>query len=243
MASTPAWRTGAISTRRSAMPGVSMPATRTGMGSVRCTSPPWRGSGPCCAPGSARPGASRKTSSRSISASSSSSTTRAGVGEPCSAPLSQAWLREPAPPPRKPTRAALVFDLPPRPSAGRKLGHSLADNREIGDKAVAVGDLALGVQDLDHQPVDGQRLLVAAQRHPAEPAVAMGEALLAALDLLDVLLRFDAREVLLDGLMRCGLAGEQEVPALLKHRLAHRLAGMEIVAEGDRVQPFVAGAV
>src|SRR3954453_2111821 len=38
---------------------------------------------------------------------------------------------------------ALVFDLPPGPSAGRKLGHSLADNREIGDKAVAVGDLAL----------------------------------------------------------------------------------------------------
>ena len=58
-----------------------------------------------------------------------------------------------------------------------------------------------------------------------------------------MLLRFDAREVLLDGLMRCGLAGEQEVPALLKHRLAHRLAGMEIVAEVDRVQSFVAGAV
>src|SRR4051812_20846867 len=44
-------------------------------------------------------------------------------------------------------------------------------------------------------------------------------------------------------MMRCGLAGEQEVPALLKHRLAHRLAGMEIVAEVDRVQSFVAGAV
>jgi hypothetical protein len=33
------------------------------------------------------------------------------------------------------------------------------------------------------------------------------------------------------------------MPALLLHRLAHRLAGMEIVAEIDRVQPFVAGAV
>src|SRR4051812_50094446 len=43
--------------------------------------------------------------------------------------------------------------------------------------------------------------------------------------------------------MRCGLAGEQEMPALLKHRLAHRLAGTEIVAEVDRVQSFVAGAV
>src|SRR3954447_4652966 len=108
MASTPAWRTEAISTRRSAMPGVSMPATRTGTASARCTSTPWKGSGPCCAPGSARTGASRKTSCRSISASSSSSTTRAGVGEPCSAPLSQAWLREPAPPPRKPTRAETI---------------------------------------------------------------------------------------------------------------------------------------
>src|SRR4051812_12365107 len=43
--------------------------------------------------------------------------------------------------------------------------------------------------------------------------------------------------------MRCGLAGEQEVPALLTHRLADRLAGIKIVAEIDRVQPFVAGAM
>src|SRR4051794_2784278 len=43
--------------------------------------------------------------------------------------------------------------------------------------------------------------------------------------------------------MRCGLAGEQEVPALLLHRLAHRLAGIKIVAEIDRVQPLVVGAV
>src|SRR4051812_34801671 len=44
--------------------------------------------------------------------SSSSYTTRAGVGEPCSAPLSQAWLRETAPPPRKPTRATAVLYHP-----------------------------------------------------------------------------------------------------------------------------------
>src|SRR5215204_4479532 len=109
MASTPAYPPGAISTRRSAMPGVSMPATRTGTASARCTSTPWKGSGPCCAPGSARTGASRKTSCPSISASSSSCTTRAGVGEPCSAPLSQAWLREPAPPPRNPARATELY--------------------------------------------------------------------------------------------------------------------------------------
>ena len=50
-----------------------------------------------------------------------SCTTRAGVGEPCSAPLSQAWLRETAPPPRKPTRASGEMSrvgrgsAPPRP--------------------------------------------------------------------------------------------------------------------------------
>src|SRR4030095_11100284 len=86
-----------------------------GTASARCTSTPWKGSGPCCAPGSARTGASRKTSCRSILDSSSSSTTRAGVGEPCSAPLSQAWLREPAPPPRKPTRASPDWHDPAAP--------------------------------------------------------------------------------------------------------------------------------
>src|SRR4051812_27912915 len=127
MASTLACPPGAISTRRSAMPGVSMPATRTGTASARCTSTPWKGSGPCCAPGSARIGASRKTSCRSILDSSSSYTTRAGVGEPCSAPLSQAWLRETAPPPRKLTRAIRLC----RDPKDELIQHQGSDRREV----------------------------------------------------------------------------------------------------------------
>jgi len=41
----------------------------------------------------------------------------------------------------------------------------LAFEQHAGDEAVAVGHLPGGVEDLDHQPVDGHRLGVAAQRH------------------------------------------------------------------------------
>src|SRR3954454_12026425 len=71
----------------------------------------------------------------------------------------------------------------------------------------------------------------------------MGEALLAALDPLDVLGEVDAGQGLLEGLMRGRLAGEQEVPALREHRLAHRLAGIEVVAKIHRIEPGQAGAV
>src|SRR3954462_13734776 len=49
------------------------------------------GSGPCCAPGSARTGVSRKTSCRSISASSRSCTTHAVAAKPCSARSLRPW--------------------------------------------------------------------------------------------------------------------------------------------------------
>src|SRR3982751_6692508 len=71
----------------------------------------------------------------------------------------------------------------------------------------------------------------------------MGEALLAALDPLDVLGEVDAGQILLEGLMRGRLAGEQEVPALREHRLAPRLAGIEVVAKIHRIEPGPAGAV
>ena len=49
-----------------------------GTASARCTSTPWRGSGRCCARGSAPTGGSRRRSCRSTSPSSSSCTTPAG---------------------------------------------------------------------------------------------------------------------------------------------------------------------
>ena len=96
---------------------------------------------------------------------------------------------------------ALVLDLPARPCAGGELGHGLARDRQIGDEAVAVGELALRVADLDRQPVDRERVLVGPQRDVAEPAVGMGRVGAPAPEALDVLVEFDAGEILLDGLM------------------------------------------
>src|SRR5689334_20273415 len=108
MASTPACLPGAISTKRSATGAASTPATRTGMAFARCTSTRSRGSGPCCAPGSARTGGSRRTSCRSISGSFSSCTTHAVAAKPCLARSSPPWSHEADPTPRKPTRAIAI---------------------------------------------------------------------------------------------------------------------------------------
>ena len=72
----------------------STPATRTGMAFARCTSTRSRGSGHCCALGSARIGASRRRSCRTTSASSSSCTTRAAGAKPSLAPSSPPWSHE-----------------------------------------------------------------------------------------------------------------------------------------------------
>src|SRR6185312_3207863 len=96
MASTPAWRAGATSTRRFATGAANTPATRTGMAFARCTSTPSRGSGPCCAPGSARTGGSRRRNCRSISAFSNACTTHAVAAKPCLAHSSPPWSYDPA---------------------------------------------------------------------------------------------------------------------------------------------------
>src|SRR5580693_2424662 len=48
----------------------------------------------------------------------------------------------------------LVLDLPSCPSAGGQFSDGVGGDRKIGDEAVVVGSLALGVEDLDGEPVD-----------------------------------------------------------------------------------------
>src|SRR4051812_31969082 len=131
----------------------------------------------------------------------------------------------------------------PAPPAPTKLDRVAGPHGPVGHKHIVFRDRARRIQDLDLKPVDREPLRITPQRHVAQPAVAMGEALLAALDPLDVLGEVDAGQVLLEGLMRGRLAGEQEVPALREHRLAHRLAGIEVVAKIHRIEPGQAGAV
>ena len=78
--------------------------------------------------------------------------------------------------------------------------------------------------------------LAGAQRHRAEPAIDGGGALAAPHDALAVLLEVDAGEVLGDGLVRGGLAGEDEVAAGVADGAGERLAGVEVVAEIDRAE-------
>src|SRR3954463_9834721 len=135
---------------------------------------------------------------------------------------------------------AFVLDLPTRPATGGQFGHRVGADLEVGDEAVAVGDGAGGIDDLDHQPVDDQGVGIAAQRDVRKPAVAVVEALTPALDLMGQGRQFDAGEIFLDRLVGRGLAHEQEVPV---HRLADRLTGEQVGAQIDRLQPGVALAM
>src|SRR5271170_971450 len=55
--------------------------------------------------------------------------------------------------------------------------------------------------------------------------------------------KFDPGQIFLDGRMGRRLADEQEMPARRLHRLADRLAGVEVVAEIDGIEPCVARAM
>ena len=52
-----------------------------------------------------------------------------------------------------------VLDLPPRPAAGCEFNDVFAVDRQFGDEAIAIGRLALGVEDLDLKPVDLERII------------------------------------------------------------------------------------
>jgi hypothetical protein len=63
----------------------------------------------------------------------------------------------------------LVLDLPPRPTAGGELGDRVRADRQICYESVAIRRLAPGVDDLDVQPVDPERILAVSQRHVMQP--------------------------------------------------------------------------
>ncbi len=48
---------------------------------------------------------------------------------------------------------SLVLDLPPSAAAGGQFGDAVGGDGEIGDEAVVIGSLYLGVEDLDGEPV------------------------------------------------------------------------------------------
>ena len=133
-----------------------------------------------------------------------------------------------------------VLDLPARTTAGGKFGNIVGADRKVGDEAVAISDLALGVDDLDLEPVDEDGIMAAAQGYVADPAVAEDGLFLAALDHLLAARKVDPGGVFGDQRMRRWLADEDEMAADVQHRLAERLAGEQVVAEIDRIKRGVA---
>jgi len=90
----------------------------------------------------------------------------------------------------------LVLDLPSCPSAGGQFSDGVGRDREIGDEAVVVGSLALGVEDLDREPIDQDGIGGGTQRHLRKPAVDGGRALAAFANGLAMFLQLGAVQVL-----------------------------------------------
>ena len=106
-----------------------------------------------------------------------------------------------------------------------------------------VGPLALGIEHLNGEPGDRQRVGAVAQRHLGEPAVHRGGALAAFEHRLAMLLERGAIQVFADGPVRGGFASEDEMaPGGLNIR-RNRLAGEQIVAEKHRAQMSQRGAM
>jgi hypothetical protein len=63
---------------------------------------------------------------------------------------------------------------------------------QFGDEAVAIGHCSGVVADFDHQPIDGHRLLIAAQRHAGQPLIAADDPFLPVADAMDPFIEADA---------------------------------------------------
>src|SRR5499427_5309742 len=125
-------------------------------------------------------------------------------------------------------------------TAGRKFGDIVRPDRQVGDETVAVGDLAIAIDDLDFKPVDLKGILAAAQGDVVEPAVAENVMGLALLDPVLTGRKLNPRKIFCNQRMRGRLADENEMGTGSQHRLAQRLTGKQIIAEIDRIEPCIA---
>ena len=106
-----------------------------------------------------------------------------------------------------------------------------------------VNDFA-ATADFDRQPVDFERIFAVTDRNFTEP-LEMERFKLVALVFAPAfeLWQFNAVQVLLDELVRAGLAVEDEVTVgLFENLLADGLVGVEVVAEIDRPKALIEGA-
>src|SRR5208283_4775045 len=131
---------------------------------------------------------------------------------------------------------ALVLDLPARATAGDDLGDIVFRDGKAGHPRHRVFDLALGVEDLEADPVDQYRILAVAQLNRLDPAIAERLFRIAAADFLLVSAEFGSVDEVVERLVRSRLAGEDEIGAGVLHHLGDRVAGEQIVAQKHGAQ-------
>jgi hypothetical protein len=130
----------------------------------------------------------------------------------------------------------LVLDLPARPAASDDFGHVIFVHRQAGHPGHGIFDAALGIDNLETDPVDQSGILAVAQRNALDPAITARFERLALANFFLVALGFGAGDEIVERLVRAFLAGEYEIIARGRQHFDDRLAGKEIVAEIDGAQ-------
>ena len=130
-----------------------------------------------------------------------------------------------------------VLDLRARPSAGSDLLDVVAGNFQAGGEGSFVGGLPVVIDQGDRKPVDVERILAVAEWNAIDPAVMIGQGVLAGLahDRCKFF-EFNAFQVLVERLAAVWLAHKDEICTPGRHRLGQRLAEEQRVAEIDRAQ-------
>ena len=104
----------------------------------------------------------------------------------------------------------LVLDLPPRPSCGGEVLGGVGVDRQVGDEAVAIGDLVVAIADDDFEPIDVERVLAVADGHALHRSPSVGEALFPPLDGFGQRRNFDADQIFVKSSCGCRVCRRTE---------------------------------
>ena len=138
---------------------------------------------------------------------------------------------------------SLVFDLPAGSGADGNLGGIGLGDAQAGDEGAFVDDLAFGAGGGEGDEVDRHGVQAVAQGHGIEPAVMDGLALGPEFFGDGEFVRLGTGDEVMERLVAVGLAGEDEIGAVVGNRLRDGLTGEEIVAEIDRLEASQGRAV
>ena len=133
-----------------------------------------------------------------------------------------------------------VFDLPAHASCGHDPRHIVRGDFEVGDKAVAVKNLSLGIAHGEFTPVDFQGVLALGQWDLVGQTIGVvfpgGAFFDARLEDMQVLVGLEQAHPVVEGLMGIGFADVDKMKVVKQGLSAEGLLGVNIIPEQGGLQ-------